>query len=60
MSNKKIEKLTPEQEALISVYKSKWENIRLSTQRIDRKKAESAVKDAYAMVGLPIPQITFC
>ncbi|MDF5711887.1 MAG: hypothetical protein PUP90_30480 [Nostoc sp. S4] len=59
MSSKKIEKLTPEQEALISVYKSKWEKIRFSTQRIDRKKAESAVKDAYAMVGLPIPKITF-
>ncbi|MFN6512933.1 MAG: hypothetical protein RMY29_000355 [Nostoc sp. CreGUA01] len=39
-----IEKLTPEQEALIPVYREKWRAIALSTERIDREKAAEAVK----------------
>lgn len=44
-----IEKLTPEQEALIPVYRQKWRAIALSTERIDREKAAEAVKATYVL-----------
>ncbi len=47
MSERKIEKLTPEQEALIPVYREKWRKIALSTEPINREKAAEAVKKAY-------------
>lgn len=59
MSNKRIEKLTPEQEALIPVYRDKWRKIALSTERIDRGKAADAVKAAYELIGVPKPEIIF-
>lgn len=46
--NEIISKLTPEQKALIPVYREKWRQIALSTERIDREKAAEALKDAYA------------
>ncbi|HEY9632921.1 MAG TPA: hypothetical protein V6D14_05930 [Coleofasciculaceae cyanobacterium] len=49
-----IDKLTPEQEALISVYRDKA--IALSTKPIARQKACLAVKAAYALMGLPEPK----
>jgi hypothetical protein len=53
--------LTPEQEALIPVYQEKWRQLYLSTQPIDRVKAESAVKAAYAVMGKVAPnKIVFC
>ena len=54
-----IEKLTPEQEALIPVYRQKWRAIALSTERIDREKAAEVVKAAYVFVGLSEPEILF-
>jgi hypothetical protein len=51
MSKTKIEKLTPEQEALIPVYREKWRRIVLSTDAIDRQKASNAVKAAYELMG---------
>jgi hypothetical protein len=54
-----IEKLTPEQEALIPVYRQKWRAIALSTERIDREKAAEAVKIAYEVLGLHKPRILF-
>ena len=45
--NQIITELTPEQEALIPVYKDKWLKIALSTERIDKKKAKKAVKQGY-------------
>ena len=42
--NQIIAQLTPEQQALIPVYKEKWRKIARSTERIDKEKAESAVK----------------
>ncbi|BAZ01942.1 hypothetical protein NIES37_59490 [Tolypothrix tenuis PCC 7101] len=54
-----IEKLTPEQEALIPVYRDKWRKIALSTERIDREKAASAVKAAYIASGKNAPKIIF-
>ncbi|MEH1805242.1 DUF6745 domain-containing protein [Nostoc sp.] len=55
-----IEKLTPEQEALIPVYREKWRAIALSTERIDREKAAEAVRVAYAAIGKKKPEIIFC
>ncbi|MEH2075257.1 MAG: DUF6745 domain-containing protein [Nostoc sp.] len=55
-----IEKLTPEQEALIPVYREKWRAIALSTERIDREKASEALKVAYAAFGFEVPEIIFC
>jgi len=59
MSQTRIEKLTPEQEALIPVYREKWRMIALSTDRIDFQKAEDAVKAAYITVGKKPPKILF-
>ncbi|AVH72778.1 hypothetical protein NLP_4346 [Nostoc sp. 'Lobaria pulmonaria (5183) cyanobiont'] len=55
-----IEKLTPEQEALIPVYREKWRAIALSTERIDREKAAESVKVVYAAFGVEVPEIVFC
>jgi hypothetical protein len=55
-----IENLTPEQEALIPVYREKWRAIALSTERIDREKAAEAVKAAYTAMGKQEPEIIFC
>ncbi|MEH1970354.1 MAG: DUF6745 domain-containing protein [Nostoc sp.] len=55
-----IEKLTPEQEALIPVYRDKWRAIALSTERINREKATEAVKAAYVTIGFEEPEIIFC
>jgi hypothetical protein len=46
----RIDKLTPEQEALIPVYRDKWRAIALSTERIDRQKTQAIVKSAYRLV----------
>jgi len=59
MSPTKMKKLTPEQEALIPVYRDKWRQIALSTERIDRAKAESAIKAAYIANGKPEPEVEF-
>lgn len=59
MSPTKMKKLTPEQEALIPVYRDKWRKIALSTERIDRAKAESAIKAAYIANGKPEPEVQF-
>nr|WP_223265267.1 hypothetical protein [Nostoc sp. 'Peltigera membranacea cyanobiont' 210A] len=52
--------LTPQQEALIPVYREKWRAIALSTERIDREKAAEALKVAYAAFGFEVPEIVFC
>jgi hypothetical protein len=53
--------LTPEQEALIPGYQEKWRQVYLSTQPIDRVRAEAAVKQAYAVMGKKAPtEIVFC
>ncbi|MEH2394727.1 MAG: hypothetical protein V7K21_24735 [Nostoc sp.] len=54
-----IENLTPEQEALIPVYREKWRAIALSTERIARAKVTEVVKAAYVFVGLSEPEILF-
>lgn len=60
MTTKKLEKLTPEQEAQLSVYRDKWLKIGLSTQTApydDAAKAriEELLVQVYAVAGLPPP-----
>lgn len=58
--NGQIEELTPEEEELLSVYRVKWRNIALSTERIDRVAATGAIETAYNFLGLEKPEIVFC
>jgi hypothetical protein len=60
MSPTRIEKLTPEQEVLIPLYREKWKAITLSTELFDCQKAPEAVKLAYAAIGKQEPYILFC
>ncbi|MCC3528361.1 MAG: hypothetical protein JGK21_09130 [Microcoleus sp. PH2017_22_RUC_O_B] len=55
-----IETLTPEQEALIPIYREKWWKLALSTEPIDRAKAAETVKAIYAAIGEKEPKIIFC
>ncbi|MEM1169963.1 MAG: DUF6745 domain-containing protein [Cyanobacteria bacterium P01_H01_bin.35] len=59
MSQKPITKLTPEQKALIPVYREKWQKIALSTQPINRQKAAETIQFAYSLMGDPNPEIVF-
>jgi hypothetical protein len=54
-----ITQLTPEQEALIPVYREKWLRIAFSTERIDRQKATEAIKTAYLAIGVKEPALLF-
>ncbi|MEH1835308.1 MAG: hypothetical protein V7L29_25465 [Nostoc sp.] len=55
-----IEKLTPEQEALIPVYRQKWRAIAFSTERLDKDKAVEAIKSGYIAIRKQQPKIIFC
>ncbi len=59
MSQPKIAALTPDQEALIPLILEKWRRIALSTEPLNREKAEAAVKTAYAVMGKTEPEIRF-
>lgn len=54
-----ITQLTPEQEALILVYRRKWQKIALSTARINCQKAAEVVKAVYAAIGLSKLDVLF-
>ncbi|WP_392531499.1 DUF6745 domain-containing protein [Nostoc sp. C117] len=54
-----IHTLTPEQEALIPVYRDKWRAIALSTERIDREKAAGVVESLYSLLEKKVPEIIF-
>lgn len=55
----KIEHLTPDRVLAIGVTREKWRAIALSTDRIDRQKAASAIKAVYSAIGFPEPTIEF-
>jgi len=59
MSQTKVKKLTPEQAALIPVYREKWRAIALSTGPINRSQAAETIKSAYSAIGLKAPEIIF-
>lgn len=54
--SKKIEKLTPEQEALLPVYRQKWLDIGLSTEKLNKELATAAVHEMYTCAGEEIPK----
>ena len=60
MSHIGIEKLTAEQEQLITKYRRKWQEIVFSTKQIDKAAAAAAVKAAYTILGYEEPEIMFC
>lgn len=55
MTDKKIEKLTPEQEAMFPVYVERWTKIGMSTEPVDFWQAKAAALLAYDKAGLPHP-----
>ena len=55
-----IKFFTPQQEALIPEYQAKWQQIALSTERIDRDKARQSVIEACKILGKKEPEIIFC
>lgn len=55
----RIDQLTPEQEALIPVYREKWQKIARSTERIDQEKAREAIREIYVFCGKKEPKILF-
>lgn len=59
MPQTKIERLTPEQEALFPAYLDKWRAIALQPGLIDRQKATQAIKTAYDLFRLKEPNILF-
>ena len=54
-----IRRLTAEQEVMLPVYLEKWWRITLSTQPINRQRAQAAVNAAYAVMGRRSPEIFF-
>lgn len=52
---KKLDKLTPEQEARLVEYREEWLRIGTSTEPADRASAEEAMTAMYATIGQPAP-----
>ena len=53
----KIEKLTPEQEAKLPEFRQEALDIALGGKRIERDKLETAISDAYAVIGKKKPLV---
>ncbi|MHC4977036.1 MAG: DUF6745 domain-containing protein [Planctomycetota bacterium] len=53
----KIEKLTPEQEKLLPVYRDKWIEIGLSCEPLMVAEAKIAAAQAYKAANLPVPDV---
>jgi hypothetical protein len=51
--------LTPEQEALIPIYRDKWVPIVSSTATLDRDREIAAINTAYRLSNYPAPEILF-
>jgi internalin A len=50
----------PQQKTLIEAYHHSWETLGNSTASISRTQATIAVKNLYEILGLEVPEITFC
>jgi hypothetical protein len=53
---KKLDKLTPEQEAMKSIVRDEWIAHGLSTEPADRELAEEGIRESYTLVGLKEPE----
>lgn len=53
----KLEKLTPEQEAIFPIYRDKWLKIGLDTNPTNRDEAEAAIRLTYECGGLLPPKV---
>jgi hypothetical protein len=51
--------LTPEQTAIIPIYREKWRQIGLSAKPTDRPQAAAAINTAYNIIGCPQPEIIY-
>lgn len=56
---KTIDKLTPEQEALLPVYKEKWIKIAMNGDPLDEMAARIGIRKAYEAADLTAPRIFF-
>lgn len=56
MTDKKIESLTPEQEALLPIYRDKWLAIGLSCEPADREAIPGIIARVYQAAGLAPPE----
>ncbi|AFZ07936.1 hypothetical protein Osc7112_3572 [Oscillatoria nigro-viridis PCC 7112] len=52
--------MTPEQTALIPIYREQWRQIGLSIAPIDRPQATAAINTAYNIIRCSEPKIIFC
>ena len=55
-----IDRLTPQQEAQLPVWRDKWIAYGLSTEPADRPRAEEGIHLAYAAANLQPPRIVWC
>lgn len=53
----KIEKLTPEQEAMIPAFRQQWLEVGLSTEPVDRQASTEAVQNLYRAAGWGEPNV---
>lgn len=60
MATPKLQFLTPEQESRVQEYQDKWQQIALSTEKINPEKAAISVIRAYKLMGHEEPRIIFC
>src|SRR3990167_9375898 len=60
MSSIKIQRLTADQKAQMAIYRDRWLQIGLSTEPANRKAAETAIMQAYAVAGLKAPALVWC
>ena len=54
-----VTQLTPDQKALIPLYRQKWQRIALSTEPNDCKLATETIKAIYTEINLPEPDVIF-
>jgi hypothetical protein len=57
MALKKITKLTPEQEAELPRFRQRYLALACNGSRVDRDALETAIADAYAVIGKPAPRL---
>jgi hypothetical protein len=60
ISMKKIETMTPEQEAQVEIFREQWRKKALSTDRVDQKATKEALTKMYELIGKKPPIFIFC